>query len=297
MKFHACINLIKALRWRRHSAVNWMPLIIGLTTACSGAPGAAQISDSTMPVATAIAEVNALADVRITCPDDAEYCDQPQCEVANPTRYKITATLQSAAGVFASSYGNQGFSVTDGTGGVVVLIEGDASLRRGDSVNIEGTTVCQFGTLALNDTVVKKIRPNVSTVFAPRQIGQLSKRPDIAGNPVVTPNWCDCLEPFSATEGDVIAVRGTAVANLEDDGEFGFKLFIDDGNGVAQVFIDASADVSVERLRRSLLIQGEDLCIRGVVARFAGVGYELLPRDDKDFRRAKPQRNNPCEDF
>ncbi|MEM8562270.1 MAG: hypothetical protein AAGF57_08555 [Pseudomonadota bacterium] len=248
-------------------------------------------------VSTAIAEVISLADVRVTCPDGATECEQPMCDVVNPTRYSVTGNLQSAPGAFASSYDNQGFAVSDGTGGILVLIEGESSLRRGDKVTVQGTTTCQFGTLALDDSVVKKIRSEVSTVFAPRQIGQLSNPPEISGNPEVTPNWCNCLEPFSATQGDVIAVRGTAVADLEDDGEFGFKLFIDDGNGVAQIFIDASANVSVERLRRRLLVQGEDLCIRGVVALFAGVGYELLPRDDKDFRRAKPQRKNPCQGF
>ncbi|MEM1153305.1 MAG: hypothetical protein AAGI44_04135 [Pseudomonadota bacterium] len=258
---------------------------------------AAQTGITGASAPTAIAEINALADVKISCDDGDADCEQPQCEVSNPTRYKITATLQSAAGVFASSYGNQGFSVTDGTGGILVLIDGESSLQRGDKVMIQGTTTCQFGTLALDDTVVKKIRPQVSTVFAPKQIGQLSKPPKISGDPDVTPNWCDCLQPFSATSGNVIAVRGTAVADLEDDGEFGFKLFIDDGNGVAQIFIDASADVSVERLRRRLLVQGEDLCIRGVVALFAGVGYELLPRSDRDFRRAKSERKNPCQGF
>jgi hypothetical protein len=34
-----------------------------------------------------------------------------------------------------------------------------------------------------------------------------------------------------------------------------------------------------------------------VVAQFAGVGYELLPRNDKDIRLARPYHKDPCKSF
>jgi hypothetical protein len=110
----------------------------------------------------------------------------------------------------------------------------------------------------------------------------------------VTPNGCDCLTPFSVTEGDVITVRGTAVADLADDGEYGFKLFLDDASGVAQISIDAKSGVRVQKIRDRLLTDGEDFCVTRVVGQFAGVNFEVFPRTTRDIRRARPKRDDPC---
>jgi hypothetical protein len=250
-------------------------------------------SSNVAPVA--IAEVIATAQTEIYCPDDEAECEQPQCVVTHPHSFTVGGRVQAASGLFASSYGNYGFSLTDGTGGIFVLTDENLDLKYGEWLRVSGTTSCQYGTLVLDNTVVTKARYKGPVIFAPRQIGQLAKQPLIFGNPEVVKNWCDCLMPFSATEGEVITVRGTAMADLEDDSIYGFKLFLDDGAGVAQVFIDADADIPVDRIRNSLLVKGEDLCVTGVVSQFAGVGYELLPRTRKDIKRARAGRKNPCE--
>ena len=281
----------------RTQSVYFALILGGLTAINSGITLAADGQGEIPVTPTAIAEVNALAQVKISCPDDAPDCNFPECTVTNPTGYMVEGQLQTAPGVFESSYDSKGFSLTDGTGGIFILSDEELSLKREDWVQVTGTTSCRFGTLALNDSVVLEVPSKSPVVFAPRQIGQLTARPEIQGNPDVTPNWCDCLMPFSATEGQVITVRGTAVADLEDDGSFGYKLFLDDGSGVAQIFIDASSYVSVQTIRSSLLIKGADLCVSGVVAHFAGVGYELLPRNDKDIRLARPYHKDPCKSF
>ncbi|MGA1373046.1 MAG: hypothetical protein ACO3Z6_15780 [Pseudomonadales bacterium] len=246
-------------------------------------------------VPVAIAEVIAKAQKEIFCPDDQADCEQPQCVVTDPQSFTVGGRVQAASGLFASSYGNYGFSLTDGTGGIFVMTDENLHLKYGEWLRVSGTTSCLYGTLVLDNTVVTKAPYKGPVIFAPRQIGQLAKQPPIFGNPEVVENWCDCLMPFSALEGEVITVRGTAVADLEDDSIYGFKLFLDDGAGVAQVFIDADADIPVERIRNTLLVEGADLCVTGVVSEFAGVGYELLPRTRKDIRRARAGRKNPCE--
>jgi len=223
-----------------------------------------------------------------------EMTQRVVCTLENPTVYSVEGKVSAASGTFNASYDNQGFQLHDGTGGIFVLTDRNLGLERGDRVRVTGTTHCVSATLSLDDTVVRRAPRKSPVVFPPRQIGELAAKPAIQGDPEVTPNWCDCLDPFSATEGDVITVRGTAVADLEDDSIFGFKLFLDDGNGVAQIFIDADSDVPVDRIRDRLLVEGADLCVTGVVAAFAGVGFELLPRDRKDIRRANPKRKNPC---
>ena len=87
-----------------------------------------------------------------------------------------------------------------------------------------------------------------------------------------------------------------AVADLQQDGAFGYKLFLDDGTGVGQVFIDALSGIDAEELEEDLLREGKDLCVTGVVGRFAGVGFELLPRSDDDFSKARRRRDGPCRD-
>ncbi len=263
-------------------------LVPGMAWAASTAPPAA--------IPTAIAEVIALAEVEIGCPDGGTDCSPVDCAVTNPTLYVVEGRARSASGRFASSYASQGFNLNDGTGGIFIATPGESDLEveRGDRLRVTGTSGCKSGTLSLIDVTVEEAADKGPVVFAPRQVGQLTHAPPIDGNPEVVPNWCDCLTPFSATEGDVITVRGTAVADLADDGTYGFKLFLDDGSGVAQIFIDADSGVRVEKIRNRLLVEGEDLCVTGVVGQFAGVGFELLPRTTRDIRRARPHRDNPC---
>ena len=271
-----------------------LALVFGYSAVAQGRDSQVLEYDSRAGAPSAVSEVTARAQVSIFCPDASADCEQPACEVTNPTRYIVEGQVEAASGVFASSYQNRGFSLVDGTGGIFVLTDEDLGLKHGDRVWVSGRTYCQFGTLALRSKVVRAVSSQRTVVFAPRAVGQLTKRPEIPGNPDVVPNWCDCLMPFSANEGNVITVRGIAVADLQDDGVYGFKLFLDDGTGVSQIFIDANSGVSVARIRDSLLVEGVDLCVSGVVGQFAGVGYELLPRTDRDIRRARPGHNKPC---
>jgi len=227
----------------------------------------------------------------------APFCDAKDISKDQRTRYTIEGWVTAHSGSFEKSYGNPGFQVSDGTAGVFVLTKRNLDFEQGDRVRVTGRPCIQAGTRALGKTRVKELDDDDDPItFAPRQIGQFEKRPPIAGSPEVTNNWCNCTSPASATEGLVITVRGTAVGDLEKDGEFGYKLFLDDGTGVGQVFIDALSGIPAERLGERLLTEGTDLCVTGVVARFAGVGFELLPRTSDDLRKARPGRKNACRD-
>jgi hypothetical protein len=68
------------------------------------------------------------------------------------------------------------------------------------------------------------------------------------------------------------------VTDVIDDLPYRHKLFLDDGTGVAQVFIDLGPGIPVDALRDTLLREGVDLCVTGVVAQFASVGFERLAR-------------------
>ena len=228
----------------------------------------------------------------------APFCNAMPDDIAASqlTRYTVEGTVTAHSGAFEKSYGNPGFQLSDGTAGVFVLTDRNLDFEDGDRARVTGWPCVQFGTRALGQTVVVELDDDDRTPFSPRQIGQLERRPEIVGSPDVTNNWCNCSTPVSWTEGRVITVRGKAVADLQQDGVFGYKLFLDDGTGVGQVFIDALSGIDAEELEEDLLQEGKDLCVTGVVGRFAGVGFELLPRSDDDFSKARRRRDGPCRD-
>jgi len=237
---------------------------------------------------TAINEITLTAEMDVSCPDGSSSCDfYLTCTVTNPTMFSVEGDVSSPPGSYFASYGDKGFFIDDGTGGIFIQTgETALKLKVGDRVKVlNGKTACLYGTLVLSDVEIWEGSNDMDgdIVFSPRQVGQLAKKPPIAGDPDVVPNYCDCFMPFSATTGRTITVRGKAVGDLEDDGIYGYKLFLDDGNGVTQVFIDASADIPVDEIRDTLLRKGKDLYVTGLVAHFAGVGYELLPRTISDF--------------
>ena len=240
---------------------------------------------------TAIAEVLVKSDPAPFCNTKPKALEEAQCTAAG---YTVEGWVTARSGSFEKSYENPGFQLSDETGGVFVLTARNLDFEQGDRVRVTGKPCIQAGTRAIRSARETELDDKGPVVFAPRQIGQFEMRPPIAGSPEVMNNWCNCTTPFSATEGLVITVRGTAVADLEQDKQYGYKLFLDDGTGVGQVFIDALSGIPVEELGRRLLTEGNDLCVTGVVARFAGVGFELLPRTRKDFRKARPHRRNPC---
>jgi len=212
------------------------------------------------------------------------------------TRYTVEGSVIAHSGSFEKSYGSPGFQLSDATGGVFVLTDRNLGFEEGDRARVTGWPCSQFGTRALGQAEVTEVDDDALGAFSPRQIGQFEKRPAIEGAPDVVNNWCNCNTPVSTTEGRLITVRGTAVSDLEQDGVYGYKLYLDDGKGVGQVFIDALSGIPAEELAEEMLEQGRDLCVTGVVARFAGVGFELLPRSEDDFREARSDRKNPCED-
>jgi hypothetical protein len=230
---------------------------------------------------TAIAEVLATSAPAPFCNTKPEHLDKQQRSGPAST---IEGAVTAHSGSFAASYENPGFQVSDGTAGVFVFTERNLDFKQGDRVRVTGKPCIQAGTRALRSLHVTELDERGPVAFAPRQIGQFEKRPEIAGSPDVTNNWCNCSTPFSATEGYV------AVADLEQDGKFGYKLFLDDGTGVGQIFIDAMSGIPAEELAQDLLREGNDLCVTGVVARFAGVWFELLPRTSDDLREARPDR-------
>ena len=69
------------------------------------------------------------------------------------------------------------------------------------------------------------------------------------------------------------------VTRIQDDSPYGHKLWVDDGTGEAQVFVDASTEL----IRHTASWRVADLLrIDGVVGKY-GHHYELLPKTTSDI--------------
>jgi hypothetical protein len=78
--------------------------------------------------------------------------------------------------------------------------------------------------------------------------------------------------------GARVSVRGH-VTRVQDDSPYGHKLWVDDGTGEAQVFVDAATEL----IRHTGSWRVADLLrIEGIVGKY-GQSYELLPKTTYDI--------------
>lgn len=75
-----------------------------------------------------------------------------------------------------------------------------------------------------------------------------------------------------------VSIRGH-VTRVQDDSPYGHKLWVDDGTGEAQVFVDAATDL----IRHTGSWRVADLLrVDGIVGKY-GHRYELLPKTTSDI--------------
>ena len=84
----------------------------------------------------------------------------------------------------------------------------------------------------------------------------------------------------TATLGVLITVEGTVTKPVEEDLPYGYKVFVDDGSGAAQVYLNASTDIDP---RSPWLKPGRKLRVTGFCNQY-GDTYEVDPRFRRDLR-------------
>jgi hypothetical protein len=108
-----------------------------------------------------------------------------------------------------------GFAIQGLVDGIYVLDSAGHDLRIGDHVETMGVLTDNFGLLSIQPTRVHKIIHALPVLPFPTRTGAVGE----------------------ATEGRLLHLHGTMVGDLFDDGDFGFKLDIDDGSGPIQIFL------------------------------------------------------------
>ena len=169
---------------------------------------------------------------------------------------RVSGTVTVQSGAYASSI-SSGFAIQDETAGIYV-IDDTHSYKLGQKVTVAGT---------------------VGTEYLQRNI-MLEKSTLLSGTGTVIPRPVQTGYVGDAEGGYLITTKGKITKTI-DDGKYGHKLFIDDGSGPYQVFINASTELIKHATSWK---PGDVIRVVGFAGRYNDV-YEIMPRILPDIQR------------
>lgn len=175
------------------------------------------------------------------------------------TTVTLTGTVTVPSGVFASGTSDAGFAIQDQTGGIYVSVATDLGLRLREHVQVAGQLAESSGQLVL-------------VVGGP---GDLQRR---GQGPQVVPQRLATNAIGAATAGRLVQVTGTITQAVVDDLPYGYRLFVDDGSGAAQVYVYASTGIEVGGLR-----PGQRVRVTGLSSQYSD-HYEIDARIGGDIQ-------------
>lgn len=161
------------------------------------------------------------------------------------------------SGLFRSSL-PRGFAIQDATAGVYV-IDSVHHFQTGEALSVRGIR----GTEHAEDTVSLE------------EVEVLPSREPVAPQPIRTGGVDAKLG------GRLVRLEGSVVGHRDDE-PYGYKLFVDDGSGACQVYVNASTGM-VDRARR--LEVGSVAQVVGFLGRYEE-RFEVLPRTPDDLVEA-----------
>ena len=176
---------------------------------------------------------------------------------AQGTTVAVMGLVTVPSGGFRSSSGDQGFAIQDQTAGIWISVKKNLNFKVGQRVLVIGTVGESFGKLQIvpNNLADVEALPGVKLRVATGQVGM-------------------------ATLGYLISVEGTITQDgVSDDLPYGYKVFLDDGSGVVQVFLSASTNIDP---RAPYLKPGRQLRVTGFGSQY-NTTYEVEPRDRRDL--------------
>ena len=188
-------------------------------------------------------------------------------QAATPDYIPVAAARQRAAGDavtvlamvtvpsarFQSSSDDKGFAVQDQTGGIWISTATDLGLREGQRVLVTGKAGVKARKVQIVATNVQRLTGSELRV-ATGQVG-------------------------AATAGFIITVEGT-ITRTDDDKPYGYKVFLDDGSGETQVFLNASTDIDAAAKQFQ---RGRTIRVTGFSSQYETT-YEIEPRSRADIQ-------------
>jgi DNA/RNA endonuclease YhcR with UshA esterase domain len=173
------------------------------------------------------------------------------------TTVAVMGLVTVPSGDFRSSSGDEGFAMQDQTAGIWISVKKNLKLKAGQRVLVSGTLGESFGKLQIvpDDLADVQALPGAKLRVATGQVGR-------------------------ATLGYLISVEGTITQDgVVDDLPYGYKVFLNDGSGVVQVFLSASTKIDP---RARYLRPGGQLRVTGFGSQYNKT-YEVEPRNHRDL--------------
>ena len=167
---------------------------------------------------------------------------------------RVTGIVTVPSGAFASSI-STGFAIQDSTAGIYVL-DAAHSFKLGDRVRVSGRRGSEFGQRNLRLESAERLPGSGKIVPRPVRTGGVGE----------------------AEDGYLITATGR-IDRVQDDAPYGYKIFIDDGSGVLQVFIDASTGLLADARAWK---PGDSIDVIGFAGRY-NEAYEIMPRIPSDI--------------
>jgi hypothetical protein len=152
--------------------------------------------------------------------------DHPErIEAARHRPLGTTVTVRGTVTVPTGAF-DAGFAIQQGNAGIYVLDSLGAPRAIGEEIEVTGALVDSSGLLAIQPASIAARGHHEPIEPRHRKTGQIGE----------------------STEGELLKLHGRMVGDLIDDGEFGFKLDIDDGSGPIQIFLFPGAGISTAGL-------------------------------------------------
>ena len=160
------------------------------------------------------------------------------------------------SGNFRSSSADEGFAIQDQTAGIWISVKENLKVKVGQRVLVRGNLGESHGKLQIvpDSRVDVEALPGVRLRVATGQVGE-------------------------ATLGYLISVEGTITQDVVHDLPYGYKVFLDDGSGVVQVFLSASTKIDP---RAPYFKRGRQLRVTGFGSQY-NAAYEIEPRNRRDL--------------
>jgi hypothetical protein len=174
------------------------------------------------------------------------------------TRVTVDGTVSTPSGAFASSFFDVGFGLQDRGAGIYVSLPIDLRLAPGDRVRVTGDLADSYGLLVLIPDGPEDVeRCGHGAPPAPRRV-----RTGSVGE---------------STEGLLVSVKATIVDGPIRDLPYGYKLFVDDGSGDLQIFVNLETGIDI-----TTLALHQRIAVTGFSSQFED-HYEIDPRSPEDI--------------
>jgi uncharacterized protein YdeI (BOF family) len=174
------------------------------------------------------------------------------------TLVTIEGAVTVPSGAFKASINDEGFALQDVSGGIYVSVKANASLRVGQRARVTGKLGESMGLLL--------VLPEGAQAVRGRGAGAQVKPESVASGRV-----------SEATEGRLVRVAGMITRAVVSDLPYGYRVFLNDGTGEAQVYVSASTRIDPSHLR-----PGQRLSATGFSGQYKD-HYEVSPRNASDL--------------